>query len=75
MWHVCERGKVHGEFWLGILRGSDHLEDLGVDGTILLKWKFNKFDTGVNATDLAQDRNRCTGVYEHSGSIKCGKYN
>jgi hypothetical protein len=60
MWYVCERGKVHRGFWLGILRGSDHSEDLGVEGTILLKWKFKKFDTGVNSTDLAQDRNRCT---------------
>ena len=50
---MCKRGKVHGGFWLGILRGSHHLEDLGVDGTILLKWKFKKFDMGVNSTDVS----------------------
>jgi hypothetical protein len=65
MWHVCERGKVHAGFWWGILRGSDHLGDLGVDWMILLKWYLKKLDTVVDSTDLAQDRNRCTGVYEH----------
>jgi hypothetical protein len=70
MWHVCERGKVHAGFWWGILRGSDHLEDLCVDGKILLKWKFKKLDMVVYSTALAQDMNRCTRVYEYSGSIK-----
>jgi hypothetical protein len=75
MWHVCERVKVHAGFWWGLLRGSDHLKDPGVGGRILLKWKFKKLDTGVDSTDMAQDRNRCTGVYKYSGSIKCGKFN
>ena len=72
---MCETGKVQAGFWWGILRGSDHLEDLGVDGTILLQRKFKKLDKGVDSTDLAQDRNRCTSVYEYSVSIKCGKCN
>jgi hypothetical protein len=59
----------------GVLRTSDHLEDLGVDGRILLKWKFKKLDTAVDCIDPAQDRNRFIGVYEYSGSIKCGKFN
>jgi hypothetical protein len=33
----------------------DHLKDLGVDGRIILKWLFNKWD-GEAWTDLAQDR-------------------
>jgi hypothetical protein len=28
---------VHTGFWLGDLREKKHLEDLGVDGTIILK--------------------------------------
>jgi hypothetical protein len=31
-------------FWWGNLRERDHLEDLDVDGRILLKWTFNKWD-------------------------------
>lgn len=29
-------------FWWGDLTELDHLEDLGVDGIILLKWILNK---------------------------------
>jgi hypothetical protein len=30
-------GKIHTRFCWGDLRGRDHLEDLGVDGRIILK--------------------------------------
>ena len=30
--------------WLGDLRERDHLENLGVDGTMILKWIFKKCD-------------------------------
>ena len=37
-------------FWLGNLRGRDHLEDPGVDGKIILRWIFRKWDreNGLN---------------------------
>jgi uncharacterized protein YcaQ len=38
------RGKVHTGFWWGQLRERGHLEDLFVDGKILLKWIFRKWD-------------------------------
>ena len=31
-------------FWWGNLREGDHLEDSGVDSTIILKWLFEKLD-------------------------------
>jgi hypothetical protein len=40
------RGVVHTGFWWGTLRESVHLEDPGVDGRIILRWIFRKWDVG-----------------------------
>jgi len=37
---------------------GDHLEDLGVDGGIVLKWIFKKWGGGMDLIDLVQDRDR-----------------
>ena len=39
--------KSHTEFYWKNLREGDHLEDVGVDGRIILKWIFEKFDGGA----------------------------
>jgi len=33
--------------WWGSLRERDHLRDTSVDGRIILKWIFRKWDVGV----------------------------
>jgi hypothetical protein len=43
-WHVWETGEVQTGFGLGYLRQIDHLEDLVVDGKIILKLIFKKWD-------------------------------
>ena len=41
-------------FWWGNLRERDHLGDQGVDGRIILKWIFRKWDVeGVDLIELA----------------------
>jgi len=43
--------------WEG-LRERDYLEDLGVDGMIILKSIFRKLDGTIGCVDLADDRDR-----------------
>jgi hypothetical protein len=33
-------------FWWGKLRERAHFEDLGIDGRIILRWIFRKWDMG-----------------------------
>jgi len=39
-----ETGGVHTELWWGDLMERDHLEDLGIDGRVLLNWIVQKCD-------------------------------
>jgi len=47
--HVARigRGEACRWFWWGNLRDTDHLEDPGVDGRVILRWIFRKWDVGV----------------------------
>jgi hypothetical protein len=58
MWYVWERGEVLTRFWWQDLRERAHLEDLGIDGRIILKWTFKNWNESINLIDLAQDRDR-----------------
>jgi hypothetical protein len=40
------------------LRETDHLKDPDVDGRIVLKWIFNKWDGDMDWIDMAKDRDR-----------------
>ena len=52
MWHVRKTGEVLTEFWWG------NLEERGVDGGIILKWIFKKWDGGIEWIGLAQDKDK-----------------
>ena len=47
------KGEVHTEFWCENLREEDQLQDLRVDGTILLKRIFNQLDYGGRELELS----------------------
>jgi hypothetical protein len=38
------RGEVHTGLWCGDLKERDHMDNLGVDGRIILKGIFKKWD-------------------------------
>jgi len=40
-------GEVYTGFWWGNLRDRDHLGDPAIDGRIILRWIFRKWDVGV----------------------------
>jgi hypothetical protein len=65
MWHVWGTGDVHTEFWLGDLRGRDHLTDLGLDGRTIIK-------------RIRRRKGQVAGVCEcgnePSGFIQCGEF-
>jgi len=44
--------------WWRYLSNGEHLEDLNVDGRIILKFVFTKWDGGIDWIDPAQDRDR-----------------
>ena len=49
MWRVWGRGEVCTGFWLGNMRERDHWADPDVDGRIILRWIFRKWE-GVVGT-------------------------
>jgi hypothetical protein len=44
IWHEWGAGELHTGVWWGDLREGDHLEDLGVGGTVILKWNLKEWD-------------------------------
>jgi len=53
------RGEVYTGFWCGNLKEREHLENLGVDWRIILKWIFEVGGWGGRDwIELAQDRGR-----------------
>jgi len=47
MQSVWVTGKAYTEFWWGNLRERDYLGDPGLDGRIMLRWIFRKWDVRV----------------------------
>jgi len=62
MWHESETGEIYAGFRRGGLREGDHLEDLGVDGRIMLKCMLKNCLGGIEWIDLARDRGRWMAV-------------
>jgi len=56
MLRLWGREEAYTGFWRRNLRERDHLGDPGVDGRIILRWIFRKWD--VNWIGLTKERDR-----------------
>ena len=78
MWHVWGTGKVYTGFWQRDLREIDHFEDVGIDGRIILKCTFDKWDgetwNGLLWFMTEAGGGACECRIENSDSIKCRKF-
>jgi hypothetical protein len=78
--HVARNGERRGIYrvWWGNLKERARLEDLGIDGRILLRWIFRKWDGGhgldSSGSGKGQVAGTCNCSNEPSSSIKCGKF-
>jgi hypothetical protein len=73
------RGEVQTGFWRANLRVRDYLEDPGVDGGIILRWIFRKWDrrvwTGLICLRIGTGWGGfCECADESSGPIICREF-
>jgi len=69
---------VYTGFWWGNLRERDHFGDPGVDGRMILRWIFRKWDVGYGLdrarSGYGQVAGTCECGNEPSGPIKCWEF-
>jgi hypothetical protein len=58
MWHVWGKGNMRRGHWWRSPREGAHLEDPSIDGRIILKWTFGKWDRSTDWVYPAWDRYR-----------------
>jgi len=59
---VWLRGEEHTGIWWENLRNRDNLVDPCVDGRIILRWTFRKWDGVMDSNELAQDWDRWQAI-------------
>ena len=57
-------------FWWGNLKEKEHLEEPGVDGRVILRWIFKKWDGGIECIYLAQDRGRWRALVDAAMKLR-----
>jgi hypothetical protein len=44
MWHIWQQREMHTVFLYKNVKERDHLENVGIDGRMILKWILNEKD-------------------------------
>jgi hypothetical protein len=75
---TCDRRCAQRVVVGGDIMERGHLEDVGLDGRIILQWIFNEWDgeawTVLVRFSIRQVAGTCECGNEPSGSIKCGNF-
>jgi len=61
---------MHTRLWWENLTERNHLEDLGLDGMVILKWIFKNGNGSMDWIDLAQDRDRRRSVMKVAMNLR-----
>jgi len=58
--HVAGVGEMRGVYgvWWRKLSERDHLKYTGIDGRIILKWIYRKWEVGLDCNHFGQKRDR-----------------
>jgi hypothetical protein len=64
MWHVWEKREVHIGLWWGNLMERGHLEGVGVDGKIILRWISKTWNGVIDWIDVAHDNDKWQALVE-----------
>jgi len=65
---MAVRRVAYTVFWMGNLNEGDHLEDVSVDGRIILKWIFRTWDGKGNVQRTFGFPKMC-GIYGLAGKL------
>jgi len=44
MWHIWQHREMHAMFLYGNVKEREHLENVGIDGRMILRWILNEKD-------------------------------
>jgi hypothetical protein len=70
MWHAWGRGWLPTGFWWGSSKERNHLENLGVDDKLILKWIFKKSNVGMDSICPRRETGSCKCDNEPPDSIE-----